>query len=285
VNIITRKINGVTTECPVYTIAEATERSIKFVPWKQGFDLKLRTGDWVSSDDGYVVQLRRDVGAWMYTTISVLSFRSGHFRAETRIANKSYNTISDKGSFDLAISGIRFKNVLRAVALANIEHRTPDWEALGKYLRPTSKIPEASAKIYFKSKKVQNMLKEEVSKILTDEGLSPQMAARGIKLAMELAIEKKNPKMLLEAADRITELFDMHPKKVSTQLGQYMQFDPMGTMADPATLKQLEDARAQVAAEPDDSLDMVRGDEDQEYVIPEKYMAEKGIMPQATNLG
>lgn len=257
-------------EFAAYTEEEAKQKDLEYVYWR---DAKHKpVGTWVRTDDNYVVQTIRDATAFLYTTLSLTSFRAKKpLLAEVRLRNRSFSTFSDKDRVTLDASSRRFQFVLKAVATANLEGRKPDWEKLGKVLKPHSKNPEASAKFMFKFPKVQDMLREETQKIFDGMGLTENTVAEAMKLAFEIAKEEKSAKYLLQFASDLADLRDMKPKMKGNF--QLPPFDPMGSIpADTNMLKMIEEAKVAMASEGDQGSDITDITSGETYVDPAQYV-------------
>ena len=258
------------TEIPVYTIEEAKAKGLEFIYWRDAKHHKA--GEWVSTDDGYVCQILKDATAFLYTTISLTSWKSRKpLSAETRIRNRSFSTFSEKDRISLDAGSARFKFVLRAVAVANLEGRKPDWERLGKVMNPHAKIPEASAKYLFKYRKVQDMLKQETQKIFEEQGLTESAVATAMKEAFELARTQKSPKVLLEFARDLADLWEMKPNRGKSQL-QLPAFDAMGPLEDPSILKMVEEAKQVMAETGNEQKELVDPGTGSEYMDPAELL-------------
>lgn len=257
-------------EFAAYTEEEARQKDIDYIYWRDARNKPA--GTWVITDDKYVVQTIRDATAFLYTTLSLTSFKARKpLLAEVRLRNRSFGTFSDKDRVTLDASSRRFQFVLKAVATANLEGRKPDWERLGKVLKPHSKNPEASAKFMFKFPKVQDMLKEETQKIFDGMGLTENTVGEAMKLAYEIAKEGKSAKYLLQFAEQLADLRDMKPKTKGAF--QLPPFDPMGSIpADTQMLRMIEEAKQAQAAAGAQDADMVDVSTGGDYVDPGEYV-------------
>lgn len=89
-----------------------------------------------------------------------------------------------------------------------------DWNLVSNAYRKNQKNPIATFKRLIKQEEIKQMINQELSTLLSDNGIDQQFVVTKIKEALTIAEEKKDVSNMLKALENIQELLGMMPDKV-----------------------------------------------------------------------
>lgn len=203
---------------PIYTPEEVVEFKIPVKDWRH-----CQAGDWGVSDDNYTSQCISVKGK-IYRFIAGSATEGNRFLVEERIRTGNFSDLSSRPHVEREIRKERTKRTVRAYARMLISG-TIDWEKLANIYRTDQKIPIATVKRLLKLKGIARMLREELDKLLTGQGLTPEYTLSKIKVAMELAEKGKQPIAMLRGAEFLADLQHLNDKQTATlELGMSGEF-------------------------------------------------------------
>ena len=200
--------------------------------WRDG-----NTGDWVYTDDMYVLQIIKRSGIKHpgYKKLrNVVLTVCGSFIVE----QKTHQILGDYG---VAENIFTFSGNYNAVYERSKERKLNNREFLfARYVAAGENTVEAYKKAYPKAKdenyikkktnvllnkeEVRTMVKEEIKKILADEGISPEWIVGKYKDIAELSDRDTDKLRSLEALAKMSGLFDTERKQ--EQLTVFQGFTP-----------------------------------------------------------
>lgn len=253
-----RTVAGESRTFHVYTESEAESEGIDFLDWRLA-----REGTWAQSDDGYVFECLkvqkypeqgRDRIAFFFTfscarkwltrkksTATIVG--SPELIVEDYLDEGAYYMTSPQPWIDQEVRKTRAKRAISMYATLFIacEGRLSqaEWELIGNAYRPKEKIPEATAKMFFKNPKVQDMASNKIAKLLNSNGVTRQSVVEN----MERLREKATDEGSFNTAYRVLE----------------KQMEMLGMEDDLAALvpqnSQMEDAEYQLLEDMEEGLD------------------------------
>lgn len=202
---------------PIWTQAEAEERGIRVVPWREAIQ-----GAHTLSDDGYVSQCiaRKRMGK---VEVVLLPFgwfpvRSGvRCSWEERRESRAFG-ISPKGWRQVEVKKKRTKRAVKEYVKQFLEveageRAAIDWDAVGRVYRKDQKIPEATAKVLFRNPGVKAMVASELEKELAKEGVTRGRVVQLMNEALQVAREIQDPGTIFRVASKFGDMLDMQPDK------------------------------------------------------------------------
>ena len=182
--IVERKVGKIVkgTHC-VYTVDEADERGIGYVHWMHG-----QQGDWVRSDDGYVVQLldvkeyydsrrskisRFDVYTIFYTySVAKRTHWHSYFTVEKSL--RGMGAISGKPWQERFVKSRTGRRWIVFVATMLLD-KNPDMMAMAEFLGFDKKYPESSlimVKRYLRDRLIEKAIMVQMSQFLNEKGIT-----------------------------------------------------------------------------------------------------------------
>ena len=91
-------------------------------------------------------------------------------------------------------------------------------DKLGKLYRPDQKNPRATFKRLLKHEKVKSMVKEELARIMSDNGLTPDSIIKTHMTIVQNALDSGQLSVAEKANAKFMDMLDMKPDKTTTQL-------------------------------------------------------------------
>lgn len=272
---VKRTYKGETKNHPVYTQEEADNKGIEYVYWKEATE----AGQWALSDDKWVAEVLGINGPYQHQSGReskqiVLPYCRMFDGASSTIVFEDFYGKGDYSTSSPTTWDVkegqknRTKRVIRLYASLLLEKgRVPekDMKKLGFLWRPDEKIPSASFKKLLRKKSIKKMVQEELTKMLTDQQITPEEV---VKRYNELYSDAKTRGQLGVAKgvlDTFKEMLNLVPDKRNLQGAL-----PEGGESDDELIGILESERTEVVNEDHDAEFL---DEDME-VKPEK--AENG---------
>lgn len=221
---IWRKFKGKKAQYVVYSSEEADELGLSSVPWREA-----QEGQWAESDDGYVAKVVRRLGPYVegkgrercevtlpyarrWTTNKPLIFE------EWRKTKKWGGGRPDQNWVEKELSRPIAKEVMHLYCKLYIEHggKIPEekMKRLGVMLRPKGqRIPEANLKRLIRQKETQAVIKEELERILSDKGITPDKVIQDYESVKQQALALGQTSTAKSIVDKYAEMLDMKPDK------------------------------------------------------------------------
>jgi hypothetical protein len=185
----------------IYTVEEADELGIQYMHWKDGL-----TGDWVVSDDGYVLECllakeyydsrrskisRYDVYSIFYTYCGARStswskhlFIARHLRGMTSLDGKTWQerwVVSRKG-----------RSWIKLAASMMLHEKKLDYMVLGEFLGFDKKYPDSTyvmTRRYLRDPLIENTIFLQMSEFLNDNEITAQSVLDDYKKIKDSAIK------------------------------------------------------------------------------------------------
>lgn len=216
---IKRRIQGKTNEYFVYSKAEADNKKISYVPWKQA-----EVGDWALTDDGFISEcfdrksytdkgghvktfIKLTCGVGWDSSFSKINFLINH---EYRV----YSKTNPKRTWDNEeINKTRSKNTINAYANMLLGSNAIDFNTLGQIYRPDQQTPAATVRRFLKQKVTKRMIEKKIKELLHDKSINKEFALDNIIRALAMAEEKGDVNNFLKANDYLLDLLEMKPNK------------------------------------------------------------------------
>jgi|TARA_R100000234_G_scaffold55279_1_gene33187 hypothetical protein len=216
---IKRRINGKTKLHRVYTKAEAAEKGLAIIYWKEA-----EVGDWAYTDDNYVAKCydRKDYTDKHGNTKTFVKLTCGvgwasRFSKILFEINYDYGVFSKtnpKRKWDEQESKTtRAKNTVSAYAQMLLNNGKVDYETLGNVYRPEQEKPVATVRRFLKQKVTKQMVEKKLKELLSEKGISKELALDNVLIALKMAESKGDVNNFLKANDTLMDLLEMKPNK------------------------------------------------------------------------
>ena len=225
------------------SVAEAMGVGIVSVKWREGV-----AGDWVESDDGWVVECLK---VYSSTDKELMKFSCGRmfrvgkqkFMVEKRVKNRAWNVTNDEKTWrDVEIGRKRVHATVAMYVNMLISGKKIDWVLLGNVYRPEQREPILTVKRLIRMKEIQEMVKEEIKKIMEERGMGVEYTLGIVQQAIAIAREKRDASNMLRGAESLIELNEMRPERVQQRS---FGFEFTGQLSDgmDKAIKELEEAK------------------------------------------
>ena len=109
----------------------------------------------------------------------------------------------------------RTKNAIKIYARMMLSGKI-DWNLVSNSYRKNQKNPIATFKRLIKQEEIIKMIDQELSALLSENGIDGQFVITTYKEALDLAKEKKDVSNIVKIAENFQELLSMTPGKVRT---------------------------------------------------------------------
>lgn len=202
----------------VYPKAEADQAGIDYIDWRDASE----TGQWVISDDGYVMRVldhsvyqdRKDSRKRQFMVLPIARIwitPNKRFDARPFLEGGAYyRTSPNQDSQSMAAKTTRAKLFVQMfVAMALSGHF--DLTKLGRTISPKATHPWIWAKRFLKNEKVKNMIREEMTAALERGGVDAEYLVKRYKDAVDVAELNGKAGDMVKAIDRLCELADAMP--------------------------------------------------------------------------
>jgi hypothetical protein len=200
------------TSYKIYRKDEADERDIKYFYWKEA-----NTGDYALSDDNYVAKVisRREYKSNNKTPNIYLRFPWGYtffspkYNSKKLIAHgrKTNVTFTGKSYIEVQSGQDKMKNLATMFALK------PDYDlAIEWALGAVTDSERRKWKRTMKSEVFKGMVKDELSKLLVDRGLTEGYTLQLLEDTIHMAKDKKDVSNLLRAVENLQDMHGMKEK-------------------------------------------------------------------------
>lgn len=246
--LVRRKLRGGTKEFVVYTkeefitIREERKQGDDKSGYKHWRDVSVTVGDWVISDDDYVAEVIRINGPYdtksgkewclvlPYCRKWVRRSKAGKLLAREFLDTGNYNSSSpNKTWIDQELKMSRAKRVVETYARLLMESggvlSAEQYNMLGKLYRPDQKIPAASVKRLLKQEKTKSMVKEELARIMSENGLTVDAVIKTHQKIIHDAMDAGQLSVAEKANGRFMDMLDMKPDKTTTQVEAQITWD------------------------------------------------------------
>ncbi len=212
-----RRYNGRVETFRVLTVAEAEGEGLRVRPLSEA-----GAGDWVKTDDGYVVQClkvnryvdrkKRNRTLFTLSCARVWDRRNVKLRWEERRASGNFVDCGTSPWQEREARRLRTKNAVR-VYVQQVLSGKLDWHAVGMVYRPDQRTPAATVRRLFKQEIIQDMVTDEFKAQMEKKGLNADFVMDKLTRAAELAEEKQDGATLLKVSDRVAEYLGIAPEK------------------------------------------------------------------------
>lgn len=198
----------------IYTEAEAREAGLKIVPWR-----KAAPGDWALSDDGYVGKCIRTWLSPSNTCLITLTYGADWdcskgsmlYLERAATGNFAYLTLAKRQNREARRT--RARNAISAYVTMLLAGQKIEWAALGKIFRPDNVSPTFHVRREFKKRAFKEMIQQELEKVLLNRGSSPRRVIDMYNEAFNKAADKDKPSVMVDVADRFSELWGLKDAK------------------------------------------------------------------------
>ena len=203
----------------IYTEAEALEKGLTIVPWR-----KAIPGDWALSDDGYLGECIRDWRSRNNTRLITLTYGSDWdcskqpMLYEERAATKNWSYSNLTKRHQREARRTRSRNAISAYVVMLLSGQKIDWATLGNIYRPDVALPITYVRREFKKRAFKEMIQQELEQVLLDRGSSPRRVIEMYNEAFDKAADKDKPGVMVDVADRFSELWSL--KDVMSPTGE-----------------------------------------------------------------
>jgi len=225
-----RKINNIKRLFNIYSKAEADEKDVEYVYWKEA-----NANNYAISDDDYVFRVisKKTYKDRYGAARSFYKFPFGNKwdGKKAVLYFKSYQSGEIQENWEKKEMGkTRTKNAVNAYVAMMLSKKPIDWEILGNIYRPDQKIPSATVKRLFKMDKVQQMVETKTKSVLADKGVTKDSIIQTILDAIEVARHKQDAGNMLKGADNLADYLEMKPTK--RMITDTMQIDVTSEIED-----------------------------------------------------
>lgn len=219
-DILRRKFRGEKREFHIYPQAEADEKGIEYVHWREA-----REGDWALSDDGYVGECLDVMGPYtnyqgskaifmIFSYGKVFDSPSIKLNYLERKATNSYSYVSTKDWASLEASKKRGRRFITAYVMNFMAGVPIDWTKLGLIYRSDEKQPDKTAKRLFRQEVFQEMIQQKMIEVFKGQNISEHDVIEMFKDALAVAKSNKDAKEIRMVAEDFRDMFDMNPKEL-----------------------------------------------------------------------
>jgi hypothetical protein len=208
---ITRSWQKVRRDFNIFTVEEATQLGMKWCDWREA-----KVGEWVETDDGYVVEclgenfLKKGKKVQRMVVLSIGCGMVGHtyIRWLEKRESRKWWRMGNRDWIREEITSTRGKNAISCYVAMLLNGGVIDWRRLGLVYRHDAKIPEATARRFFKDRIVRAAVKKEFQVALKEEGLDYKFLITVLKKAVQVAEKREQPAVLLEIVREMSEMLD-----------------------------------------------------------------------------
>ena len=196
----------------IYTKEEADKEGLKYNHWKDA-----REGEWALSDDNFVSKVIKRKKytadnridnvylrfAWGYTFYNP-KYRGRKLRVKGR---KSNTTMSGKRPIEVKSKQERMKN------LAMVYAQTMDTDkTIAKVCGEVTSNQDRRIKRYMRTEVFKGMVRDELSKLLTEHGLTENYTLDLLERTIGMARDKKDVTNLMRAIENLQDMHGMKDK-------------------------------------------------------------------------
>lgn len=226
----TRRIDGVPTDCVMYTQEEADEQKIPYVKWREG-----APGDWCLTDDGYVGKClwvrtfkakgKREAPRTMMKFTFARAYKNGKTVLEwyPRKETRDYSGLKPRNWVEKEALRMRTKRTVQVFAQQILLGKV-DYKQLGIVYRPDQKIPEATVRRLLKQEKIKEMVTEEIKALLGQKGVSEASVIDLLQEALDLARQKQDVASFLRTVENFQEMLGMKgQRRITTETAEFSQ--------------------------------------------------------------
>lgn len=211
----------------VYTEAEAREKGIEFVPWRE-----VEAGQYCISDDGYVAECIRRLGPYRDTNRTRVRYEIilPYGRRFTGARQLLFEELSKPTHWaDAELRRNRGRNTVKLYAQLWLQRKgkltDDDYHTLGLTYRKDQQIPAASVKRFLKTKQAQAMIQAEIAALLAEQGVTPEGVVKEYKEILEAAKLDGKVAAAKSVVDVFRDMLEMMPKPQQKQFGEEIEVD------------------------------------------------------------
>ncbi len=220
---VTRRVRGRIDTFDILTRQEADERGIAHRPWRD-----CAAGSWGISDDGYVslclqaIEYRDRSGhsrrLFTFPYARVWGYKSTKLEWLKRKASGNYHDVSNLSWQEREARTTRTRNAVKLYVTQMLSGKI-DYDELGRVYRPDQAVPAATVRRLFKEERIQQMIDQELARILKEKGITKAFVIDKILKAMEVAEAKGDARSILGGADRLGPLVGVKADEAPEPLG------------------------------------------------------------------
>ena len=206
---ITRKMGDGWHTYLVYTEAEALEKGLNPIPWRDA-----EPGDWALSDDGHVGECLRTWQSNLNASrLITLTYGADWSKSKQPLLFKErfgvkYWSYGDRIKHQQRdVRKTRARNAISAYVIMLLSGQKVDWKKLSLIYRQDFPPIEGTLRRDFKKPAFKNMIQKELEKALLERGSSPGRTIEMYNEAFTLAAKKERPSVMIEVADRFSEFW------------------------------------------------------------------------------
>tara|TARA_Y100000593_G_scaffold39022_1_gene75476 strand:+ start:1013 stop:1771 length:759 start_codon:yes stop_codon:yes gene_type:complete len=196
----------------IYTKEEADKENIDYSPWREA-----KEGGWALSDDGFVSKVikKRRYGsnheidnvylrfAWGYTFYNP-KYTSKELKVKGR---KSNTTLTGKRPIEVKAKQEKMKNLAMVYAQTMDTNKT-----IAKVYGEIDSNTERRVKRNMRTEVFKGMVRDELSKLLTEHGLTENYTLDLLERTIGMARDKKDVTNLMRAIENLQDMHGMKDK-------------------------------------------------------------------------
>ena len=187
-------------------------------------------GDWVLTDDGYICQILKkgDIGAKVFVRtvlgMFVIDAKNVKMLGDEGIVENIYSFSGNYKTIQAyKKNNINAKETLFARYVASGIDKIEAFKKVYPSAKKDSYIKDKTQRL-LKKESVQSMIKDEIKKVLADEGVTPEWIIGQYRDIVSLSERDTDKLRSLDALSKISGLFDTEQKK--EQLTVWAGFSP-----------------------------------------------------------
>lgn len=198
-------------EAYIYTEEEASNKGIQWLYWK---DERVKEGDWVITDDLYVVQVRsvkeytnrrNKTNRFLLTTIApAWVTKQAKLLWEPRKEIGDYSGTHPDRWVNREKRKGRTRRAIKLYVNMLVNGKV-DLQKCGQLYRPDIKWSTRAFKQLLKKEEIQEMVQDELQKLFEREGITREFIVQKHKQAIELGEGKNDGYLILKAANMLAK--------------------------------------------------------------------------------
>lgn len=205
----------------IYTRAEADERGIDYVYWKQvsseaqhaltddGYVMEVWKIDTYTTDRGITRNRIRFGGAQKWVTPYAELIWEDHAKNEVYTRNNPHRSWDE-----LEARTARVARAIDALCASFMATGSFDWERAGQLYRPDQKIPSATLKRLFHKERFRKMIRDKLKELYNELGFTEEWTIEVLMDAAEIARRENQALNLIRAHEAGVKLLGMGPETV-----------------------------------------------------------------------
>lgn len=177
--------------------------------------------EWCLTDDGYQAEvlkreaLQNGLGEKVYLTCGSGLAPRGKLLYGPRKRTKDYSSVGGGGKrwIDYEVRKQRTRDVVLGYCMMVGKGERVDWFRLGRMYRPEEKYPEKTVRRLFRQKEIQEMINEELKRLLETKGVGASQVMELLQLAEKKAIQEENAQVLVQLAEMYWKILNARDRK------------------------------------------------------------------------